>query len=118
MNDHMSHDSHSPGFAHVSNVNLLVGVFVALVFLTVITLLLAGNLGPFGFVVAMTIATIKSCLVMAFFMHMAWDKPFNVFVFLTSVLFLFLFIGLTFTDTAHYQDAIDEFPREAESSGP
>ena len=111
-----THAHHSHGFAHPVSVKLLVGVFVALVMLTALTLLLAGNLGPFGFVVAMTIATAKAGLVMAFFMHMAWDKSFNIMVFFTSVLFLFLFIGLTLTDTEHYQNTIDEFPRDVESS--
>ena len=113
----MSHD-HEHGFAHPAPLNLLYGVFFALVFLTVLTLLLAGNMGPFGFVVAMIIATAKAGLVMGFFMHMIWDKPFNVMCFLGSVLFVFLFIGMTMTDTDHYQDTIDEFPRAAETTTP
>ena len=87
----MAHD-HDHGFAHPAPLPMLYGVFFALVFLTVLTLLLAGNLGPFGFVVAMIIATAKGALVMGFFMHMIWDKPFNVICFLGSVLFVFLFI--------------------------
>lgn len=113
----MSHN-HEHGFAHPAPLPLLYGVFFGLVFLTVLTLLLAGNLGPFGFVVAMIIATGKAALVMAFFMHMMWDKPFNVLCFLGSVLFVFLFIGMTMTDTGHYQETIDEFPRQAETSNP
>ncbi len=112
----MAHDDHAHGFAHISSVRLLVATFVALVLLTVLTLLLAGNVAPFGFVVAMTIATLKAALVMAFFMHMAWDKPFNVLFFLGSSLFVLLFIGITLTDTDAYQNQIDEFPREAETS--
>ena len=113
---HNHDDEH--GFAHPAPLPLLFAVFGGLVILTVLTLLLAGNMGPFGFVVAMVIATAKAGLVMAFFMHMVWDKPFNVMCFLGSVLFVFLFIGMTMTDTDHYQDSIDEFPREAETSGP
>ncbi len=113
----MAHD-HDHGFAHPAPLPMLYGVFFALVFLTVLTLLLAGNLGPFGFVVAMIIATAKGALVMGFFMHMIWDKPFNVICFLGSVLFVFLFIGMTMTDTGHYQDNIEQYPRAAETSGP
>lgn len=114
----MAHDHSEHGFAHPAPLKLLYGVFFALVFLTVITLLLAGNMGPFGFVVAMIIATAKAALVMGFFMHMIWDKPFNVLVFICSTFFLFLFIGMTMTDTGHYQDDIEAFPRAAETSGP
>lgn len=114
---HVSH-THDHGFAHPAPVKLLVGNFFVLVFLTVITMLLAGNLGPFGFVVAMCIATLKGALVMGIFMHMIWEKPFNVMVFLGSTLFVFLFILMTLTDTSHYQDAIDEYPRAAETSSP
>ncbi len=110
--------THDHGFAHPTPVNLLVGVFIALVVLTVVTMLLAGNLGPFGFVVAMSIATLKGALVMGVFMHMIWEKPFNVMVFLGSTLFVFLFIFMTLTDTNHYQETIDEYPRAAETSSP
>ena len=109
----MAHDHDDHGFAHPAPIKLLFAVFFGLVFLTVLTLLLAGNMGPFGFVVAMVIATLKGALVMAFFMHMVWEKPFNVICFLGSVLFLFLFILMTLTDSSHYKPNIDDFPREA-----
>lgn len=112
----MAHDEHDHGFAHPAPLKLLFGTFIALCILTALTLLLAGNLGPFGFVVAMIIATAKAALVMAFFMHMIWDKPFNILAFLGSTFFLFLFIFMTLTDTGHYQDNIDEYPREAETT--
>ena len=38
-----------------------------------------------------------------YYMHLRWDKPFNAFVFLSAFLFLFLFIGITMMDSAHYQ---------------
>lgn len=110
----MAHDVHDHGFAHPAPTKLLIGTFIALCVLTALTLLLAGNLGPFGFVVAMLIATAKAALVMAFFMHMVWDKPFNIMAFLGSTLFVLLFIFITVTDTGEYQDTIDEYPREAE----
>ena len=112
----MAHDNHQHGFAHPAPLPILFGTFIALCVLTVLTLVLAGNLGPFGFVVAMILATIKATLVMAFFMHMVWDKPINVVAFLGSTMFVFLFIFMTLTDTDHYQDTIAEFPREAETT--
>lgn len=111
-------DSHPdlPHFAHPAPVKLLVGVFITLVILTIATLGFAsmdfGLLQPFKFWVAMIIATAKAALVMMFFMHMYWDKPMNVVVFLSGTLFVMLFIGLTLMDYGHYKDSIDKFPRE------
>ena len=112
MADSHGHDDH-PSFAHPAPLKLLYAVFFALVGLTVLTMLLAGNMGPFGFVVAMILATVKGTLVMLFFMHMFWEKGFNVEAFLSSLLFVGLFLFMTLLDTAHYQDTIDEFPRAA-----
>ena len=60
------------------------------------------------FVVAMVIATAKASLVVTFFMHLAWDKKFNLVVFLTSVLFLILFLSMALTDRKEYQHFIDQ----------
>ncbi len=109
-----NHDDH--GFAHPVSVKLLLVVFCALIFLTVLTVVTAGNLPkPFGIWVAMGIATVKASLVMLFFMHMFWEKGFNVLVFFSSFFFAALFISLTLMDTGHYLDSIDRFPREAET---
>ena len=113
MVDHHDHAS----FSHPAPVKLLLGVFVALILLTILTVVTAGQLPrPFGLWVALGIATIKASLVMLFFMHMFWDKPFNVVAFLSSLLFATLFIGMTLMDTGSYQDSIDQFPREPEQS--
>lgn len=111
----MSHD-HDGGFAHPAPPKLLIGVFLALVALTVLTLGMSsvdlGLMGAFGFWIAMSIASFKAALVMLFFMHMYWDKPFNVLVFLSSSLFVILFIGLTLMDSSHYKNSVDEYPRQ------
>jgi cytochrome c oxidase subunit 4 len=67
--------------------------------------------GEGNFIVAMVIATIKAGLVMAYFMHLRWDKKFNVVVFLSSFLFVTLFLGILLTDRKEYQDVIDSFER-------
>ena len=114
----MAHDHDPNSFAHPAPVKLLINVFIALVALTVLTLVLAtidlGPLRPFGFWIAMLIATAKATLVMAIFMHMYWDKSFNILVFLSSLFFVVLFIGMTLMDTGHYKDNIDQFPRDPE----
>lgn len=111
-----AHHDH-PSFNHPAPIKLLVGVFVALISLTVLTIVSAGQLPhPFGIWVALGIATIKCALVMLFFMHMFWDKPFNIVAFLSSLLFASLFIGMTLMDTENYQNTIDQFPRAPEQS--
>ena len=113
MADHQEHAS----FSHPAPVKLLLATFAALIFLTILTVVTAGQLPhPFGLWVAMGIACVKAALVMLFFMHMFWDKPFNVVAFMSSLLFATLFIGMTLMDTGSYQDTIDQFPREPEQS--
>ena len=87
-------------FAHPLPVSLLFGVFVALTILTVITVAQASfDLGSYDVLVVMIIATIKACLVGAFFMHLAWDKPFNIICFVGSFVFVGLFIMFTLFDS-------------------
>lgn len=105
-----SHNSDHPKFNHPAPLPLLIGVFLALVFLTILTLVTSNiELAQFAFAIAMIIATAKAFLVCAFFMHMWWDKSFNVLAFLSSLLFVSLFIGMTLMDTGHYQDTIEAY---------
>lgn len=101
-----SDDGHD--FAHPMPVPMLLAVFGALVFLTIITVAQASfNFGSFDVAIVMVIATIKAGLVMAFFMHMAWDKPFNVIVFLCSFVFVGLFVIFTLTDSQMTSDSFE-----------
>lgn len=104
-------EAHDHGLAHITPVKLLVGVFAALTALTVLTVAVTSvDLGSQGnFIIAMIIATIKAGLVMAFFMHLVWDRKFNLTVFLSSFLFVLLFLSLALTDRNEYQDEIDQF---------
>lgn len=89
---------------------ILLAVFAALIFLTGLTVVLNGAVPEFlELPVAMFIATIKAMLVMLFFMHMVHDKAFNVFAFLSSVVFLVLFVVFTLVDTAVNQPSIQEY---------
>ena len=110
-----SHNSDHPKFNHPAPLPLLFGVFLALVFLTILTLVTSNiELAQFAFGIAMLIATAKAFLVCAFFMHMVWDKGFNILFFFSSVLFVSLFIGVTLLDTGAYKESIDVFPRAPE----
>lgn len=108
-------------FAHTASAKMLLGVFGALIFLTVLTVAVtAVDLGANGnLIVAMVIATIKAALVMGFFMHMIWDNKFNVVAFTSSFLFVILFLAMVLTDRGEYQDAMDswEADKKAEELG-
>jgi len=112
------HGDHA-SFAHPAPLKLLVAVFVALVGLTILTVVANDwPLGSFDIWVAMLIATVKASLVALIFMHMFWDKGINIVVFGSSFLFVTLFIGLTLMDRSNYRETMDDFPissRPAES---
>lgn len=105
--DHHDHPNH-PEVGHVVPVGLLVGVFVALLALTWITVAITWvDLGPFNIWVALLIAAVKGTLVVLYFMHLRWDSPFNSVVLVTSLLFLAIFISITLTDTFNYRERLD-----------
>ncbi len=115
MSDH--HDN-LPKFCHPAAPKLLFTVFFGLIFLTILTVVMSASgkylhlPHAFMFPIAMSIATMKAFLVCAFFMHMWWEKSFNVLAFFSSLLFVSLFIGMTLTDTEHYQDTIEAYDVE------
>lgn len=93
----------------------LLAVFFALTLLTIITVGQASyHFGSWEVPIVMTIATIKACLVAFFFMHLAYDKPFNVIVFFGSFVFVGLFVIFTLSDsrmTSHDMiPVIDDVP--------
>ncbi|MGB0598883.1 MAG: cytochrome C oxidase subunit IV family protein [Rubripirellula sp.] len=101
-----SEDGHD--FAHPLPVPMLLAVFGALVFLTIVTVAQASfDFGKYDVAIVMAIATIKAGLVMAFFMHMAFDKPFNVIVFLSSFVFVGLFVIFTLSDSAMTSESFE-----------
>ena len=112
MSDH--HDD-LPSFCHPVSMKLLLGVFISLIVLTLLTVITSASAKSLGippafmFPIAMIFATAKAFLVCAYFMHMWWDKSFNVLAFLSSILFVSLFIAMTLMDTGHYQDDIDAY---------
>ena len=86
---------------HIVSFNTQIIVWIALLFLTWLTVTVAyidfKNLAVF---VALTIAVVKSTLVLTYFMHLKFDsKILTVFLILVVVIFG-VFIGLTFFDYA------------------
>ena len=108
--DH-AHDGHH-GFAHPMPVWQLLAVFFALIFLTLLTVYQSTfDLGNMELWLSLFIATIKAGLVIMFFMHMVHEKPFNAIVFLSSFIFVALFLGLTLMDAHNYKDAVEPQPQ-------
>ena len=84
---------------------MLLSVFFALLVLTVATVYQSTfDLGNMEIWLSLTIATIKAGLVIAFFMHLVWDKPLNAIIILGSLIFVALFLGFTMMDAEGYRD--------------
>ncbi|XZE17538.1 cytochrome C oxidase subunit IV family protein [Pirellulaceae bacterium SH449] len=97
---------HAEGeFAHPAPVSMLLSVFAALLVLTFLTVFQARfKLGDMEIVLTLFIATVKAGLVIAFFMHLLWDKPLNAIVILSSLIFVSLFLGFCLMDARGYRD--------------
>src|SRR4051794_3119371 len=93
----VGHDEHGHpdgGHVHVHAVSpwILLAVFGALIVLTVATVAITYvDLGPMNLVAALGIAVIKAALVIMFFMHLWWDRPFNSVVLVAAFFFVALF---------------------------
>lgn len=99
------HDDHEHGLAHVASVKILVTTWAVLMVFTIVTVL-ATKIdlgGALNLTVAMVIATVKASLVCLYFMHLRYDKPVHTVFFLSSLLFLLLFVAFAIMDTGQYQ---------------
>jgi cytochrome c oxidase subunit IV len=88
---------------HIVGYGQFVVIWLGLLALTGITVSLAGiDLGRWIIVTALTIATIKTGLVLSVFMHLKFeDRVFRLFVLVAIVTFA-IFITMTFFDYAFY----------------
>lgn len=100
--------------AHPIPLPTLIGVFLALMVLTFVTVAATWiDLGDWNLWVAMAIATAKAALVALYFMHLRYDNAFNSLLLVTALLFVLLFIGLTLMDTLAYQPQVINRPTPA-----
>ncbi len=84
---------------HIDSVKTYALVFIALVFLTLLTTAVAYvDLGPFSPVVALAIATAKMLLVALFFMHVRHSTQLTRLVVTGGLLWLAILIFLTLAD--------------------
>lgn len=90
----MSADKH-----HIVSFEVCLKIFISLLILTVVTVAVSRvDLGVFNFTVGMIIATTKALLVIFFFMALKYDTNENRAIFFSSIIFVVIFIGLTFSD--------------------
>ncbi len=96
------------GVGHIVPISLLAITGAGLLVLTAITVWVAGiDFGPANVWIALGIAAVKGSLVVLFFMHLFWDRPFNAVIFVTSLAFVALFISFAMTDTFEYAPDMD-----------
>jgi cytochrome c oxidase subunit IV len=86
---------------HIVSYRQYILIWLGLLSLTCATVAFAGiNLGRWVIITALTIASIKSLLVLNVFMHLKYeDRIFRIFVVVAMVTFM-IFISLTFFDYA------------------
>ena len=113
--NHSSHPAGNPAHVHhVTPTKTLLTTLGILILLTIITVttsrydfarlngtfsLLKVDLHFINILLAMGIACVKMSLVIALFMGLKYDKPFLTIVFLSSFIFLGIFMVYTLTDT-------------------
>ena len=126
------HDIDPHGVGHHEHVilswQLLTGVLVALLCLTALTVFTAQaeqwimNTWEIeiprwvNIVGAMSIATVKALLVMAFFMQLKYDKPLNSIIMVACLICVWLFLMFCMIDLGN-RDKIQEFKAQAYSEG-
>ena len=97
----MSHNN-SKHEGHLTSNGMYVIIWLALIALTSITVTVAGiDFGMIALPIALTIALIKSALVINIFMHIKFDEPiFRVFLLISIFTLLIIFV-LTFFDVVN-----------------
>nr|MEE4266405.1 cytochrome C oxidase subunit IV family protein [Candidatus Krumholzibacteria bacterium] len=78
---------------------LLLKVYTALIILTGMTVAASVYFpGKIGIAVAMVVTPLKATLILMYFMHLKYERPVFVIMFLVAIAILALVMGLTFFD--------------------
>ncbi len=96
---------------HLLSLKTLLMVAGALAVLTILTVAVhyIHFPKPWNIIVAMGIAVVKATLVVLFFMNLYYDNKFNLIVFLSSILFFIIMVGITLLDTLFREPVIPAF---------
>lgn len=101
MSNHTS-DTATPAdhVPHVLPLKVYLGVFAMLLVFTAITVGVSYiDLGPLNLAVALLVASAKALMVATIFMHLAFDKKFNVLIIASAFVFVAILITITMQDT-------------------
>jgi len=102
-----NHDDGHGDEPHVLPMRVYLGVWAALVFLTIVTVAVSRfDFGSANTFVALVVATIKGALVVLYFMHLRYDNKLYLIILLASLLFVSIFFTPTLIDL-HTRDALD-----------
>jgi cytochrome c oxidase subunit 4 len=104
----MAHEAQTavayPKVGHIVPLHTLFAVLGTLLFLTFLTVAATWvDFGRFAVWVALGIAVLKASLVLLFFMHLKYDKPFNGVILIVSLFLVALFISIALTDVEQYE---------------
>jgi cytochrome c oxidase subunit 4 len=84
---------------HISPVRSYVGIFLALMVFTALTVWVAfQDLGPINTLVALGIAVVKATLVILFFMHARYSTRLTKLVIVSAFFWLFVLFAFTMSD--------------------
>lgn len=93
--------------AHGPTQKLLIGIWLALLALLVVTWGAAQfNFGKWAVVVALTIAVVKAVLVILIFMHVRYSERFTWVLVVAGFFWLFIMIALTMGDYLTRSDTV------------
>lgn len=107
MADSHSHEGAHEQVGHVVPWQILAATWGILMVLTFVTVAATWkDFGSLNLFIAMAIATVKASLVVLYFMHLRYDKPFNSVIFVVSLSLVMLFILLALLDTSQYQPGL------------
>jgi cytochrome c oxidase subunit 4 len=88
--------------SHIVPYRTFILIWIALLILTGVTVAAAQfHFGALNVWIALGIATLKSSLVVAVFMHMKYETPLFKIALLSALAILAIFIGMTFLDVLY-----------------
>ena len=98
---HHNHGSSEQLHVHITPYKTYLNVFIALVTLTVLTVVFSKVIhlpGQLSVLVAFAIALVKASLVLAFFMHLKYESNLHRLIFFSGFLFLAILLFFSFGD--------------------